>query len=270
MSTDIWLTVANVTCGVILGFIGIEMVNNPPGDVQWKRWLYRGLFVFFGAAVIIITVVQSTGNVNEQRRLQREANAVETSLSNQLSSANGKLDAISRFMGQFSSQQIDTPNAAVKAYEAMARAVMKMAQNTKAPTPLSRELSPADQKTLENNLKIPPSLARGTVGAVRISFAANDEEAFKLAQQLAKIFPAAGWHLIDEPNGFSPPSNSNNPTSITVSSGGGGISDFQAQVVRKAFGSVGLLAQTHEHDPLDPNLGVVQVKIWAHKLGSFN
>jgi hypothetical protein len=265
MSTDIWLTVANVTCGVVLGFIGIEMVNNPPGDVGWKKWLYRSLFVFFGTAVIIITVAQSTRNANEQQRLQREANAVETSLSNQLSSANGKLDAISRFMGQISSQPIGSSDAAVKAYEVMARAVMKMAQNTKVPTPLSRELSPIDQKTLENNLRELQNPMAG-LGTVRISSVLGDEEAFRFAQQLAKIFLVAGWRVIDgKASRFSPPVNANSlPTGITVDSGGGDGSDYHAYTIRNAFSSIGIKAGSVKFDEIGGDVNSVQLKIWSH------
>jgi hypothetical protein len=56
---DTVLTVLNVVWGLILTGIGIEMVNNPPGDVRWKKWFYRILFMVFGSAVIVTTFVQS-------------------------------------------------------------------------------------------------------------------------------------------------------------------------------------------------------------------
>jgi hypothetical protein len=135
MTVDIWLTLLNAVWGLVLTGIGIEMVNRPPTDNR-KKWLYRIVFMVFGIAVIVTTGVQSVRSANEQQRLQKEAQNTEKDLSNQLSSANGKLDAISHFEGQFltfvTQQKGSAPDPAAKAYEAMALTVLKMAQ---APSP---------------------------------------------------------------------------------------------------------------------------------------
>jgi len=144
MTTDILLTVLNVVWGLILTGIGIEMVNNPPGDDPTKKWLYRSLFGVFGAAVIITTFFQSTRNATEQARLRDEAKTEEGKLSDQLSNANGKLDAIGRFEGQFlallSQQRSGTSDASTRAYMTAILGIMKAAGSGKQPTPKERML----------------------------------------------------------------------------------------------------------------------------------
>jgi hypothetical protein len=141
MAVDIVLTLSNVVCGIFLTRIGIEMVNNPPGDVRWKRWMYRIMFSVLGLAVIVITGVQSARNSNQQQQLQREAEKQERDLSIQLSNANAKLDSISKFEAQFLSLVSQRPNvspdATTKAFEAMALAVIKTAQPYSGPWQLS-------------------------------------------------------------------------------------------------------------------------------------
>jgi len=101
MPLDTVLTLLNVVWGLILSGIGIEMVNNPPGDVRWKKWAYRLLFVLFGVAVIVTTSYQSVRNANEQQQIKAEAQKTEKELSNKVSEQSGKLDAIAHFEGQF-------------------------------------------------------------------------------------------------------------------------------------------------------------------------
>src|SRR5208283_1142868 len=72
MTTDILLTLLNVIFGLVLTGIGFEMVNNPPGDVPWKKNAYRGLFLLFGAGVIVTTFFQSVRATQEQERLRTE------------------------------------------------------------------------------------------------------------------------------------------------------------------------------------------------------
>lgn len=274
MTTDLLLLVVNLLCAFASGLIGIEMVNTPPGDIRWKKWLYRGLFTVFGTGVIVTTVLLAARNERDKQRLERESIATENNLSNQLSKADGKLDAIGQVMGQFlltAQQKSVVPDAAAKAYQAMALAVIKMAQGNKNSVAVNRELSPIDQKTMVDNLFIPESLGRATV---RISSIVGDEEAFRFAQQLGKkIFPAAGWTVVGETTRFSPPANSNPlPTGTTVTSGGGGMSDYHASVVRKALQSVGIAPTPGGYatgtpgafDPIDHNTAIIQVKVWSH------
>jgi len=144
MTTDLLLTVLNVVFGLVLTGIGIEMVNNPPGEIRWKRWAYRILFIVFGIAVVVTTAMQSVRNQSEQERLRKEAAATEIQLSNQVSAQGGKLDAIAHFEQQFLTfvQQRPTSDAAAKAYETMASAVVKLASGanpaTAAPPPGGR------------------------------------------------------------------------------------------------------------------------------------
>lgn len=137
MPLDTVLTLLNVVWGLVLTGIGIEMVNNPPGDVRWKKWFYRLLFIVFGVAVIATTACQSVRNASEQQHLKTEAQKTEKDLSNKVSEQGGKLDAIAHFEQQFltfvsQSQRSsgNAPDAQTKAYEAMALSVMKMAQGS--------------------------------------------------------------------------------------------------------------------------------------------
>lgn len=139
MPFDTVLTLLNVVWGLVLTGIGIEMVNNPPGDVRWKRWFYRVLFIIFGFAVIATTAYQSVRNASEQQQLKADAQKTEKELSNKVSEQGGKLDAIAHFEQQFltfvsQSQRSSggAPDAQTKAYEAMALSVMKMAQGSGA------------------------------------------------------------------------------------------------------------------------------------------
>jgi hypothetical protein len=135
MPLDTVLTLLNVVWGLVLTGIGIEMVNNPPGELRWKRWAYRILFIVFGALVIVTTAVQSARNEGEQSRLRRDAETTERTLSNRVSEEGGKLDAIAHFEQQFltfvSQQKSGTSD---KAYEAMATAVMRLAQGSSSAT----------------------------------------------------------------------------------------------------------------------------------------
>jgi len=137
MSTDTLLTLLNVVFVVLLSGIGVEMVNNPPGEEGWKKWLYRALFAGFGLTIVIVTVVQSARNNAEQDSLRDEAQKRERELSNKVSEQGGKLDAIAHFEQQFlafvSQQRVGAPDAQAKAYEAMAMAVMNMAQGPGRP-----------------------------------------------------------------------------------------------------------------------------------------
>lgn len=140
MPLDTALTLANVVCGLILTGIGIEMVNNPPGDAAWKKWLYRILFIVFGGAVVATTFFQSVRSSNEQLQLRQNAESRERELSNKVSEQGGKLDAISHFEQQFltfvsGTRTTGTPDAAAKAYEAMALTVLKMSQPTQTSQP---------------------------------------------------------------------------------------------------------------------------------------
>lgn len=132
------------------------------------------------------------------------------------------------------------------------------------PRPVTgRELSAKDVQTIEGNLRInTPS----DTGYVRISSVVGDDDAFKLAQQLAKtVFPGAGWRVVgNAASRFSPPANIDSlPTGITVSSLGGGMSDSHAATIRKAFGSIRM--GTNYFDVKERNdMAVVRVMVWSH------
>lgn len=130
MPMDTVLTVLNVVWGLILTGIGVEMVNNPPGDVQWKKWAYRIVFVVFGFAVIVTTFAQSVRNTNEQRHLSENAQRTENNLSNKVSEQGGKLDAIADLWKQFlASMPAQLKSAAAwGAYQAMAKATINIAR----------------------------------------------------------------------------------------------------------------------------------------------
>lgn len=275
MTIELLLLAANLLCAFALGFIGIEMVNSPPGEIRWKKWLYRCLFIFFGVGVMSTTIFSTIRTESDRQRRERETNVIQNNLSNQISNQAGKLDAIGQFMGQFvqtTQQRGVVPDEAAKAYRAMAQAVIKMAQGNKSQPGESRELSPADQETMKENLFVPETMRIGGM-RVRISSIVGDEEAFRFAQQLAKkIFAAAGWTVVGDITRFSPPANMNPlPTGITVTSAGGGMSDYNRSVVKKAFHAVGIVpgahmpASTPDTAVLDPteSMSVVQLRVWS-------
>jgi hypothetical protein len=90
--------------------------------------------------VIVTTAFQSVRSSKEQQHLRDDAQKTEKDLSNKVSEQGGKLDAISHFEQQFltfvsqSQRAPGSPDAATKAYEAMALAVMKMAQGSPSTT----------------------------------------------------------------------------------------------------------------------------------------
>jgi hypothetical protein len=263
------LIVLNILSNIALfasAFLGIEMGNTPP-KTNRAKWLYRILFFAFASTSIVTTVIIDKRNEDEKHQQELRASTTEAHLTNQLSAADGKLDAITQFMGLVYQQGGGLNDKAAKAYGLMAQAVIRLAEGAKNPVSGNRELPPAEQKALESSLKMPPALSRGVVGLVRILYAANDEEAFRLARQLQKTFAAAGWRLMDEPREFSPPNGPNttpNPTGITVSTLGGGMSDSQGRFIREAFRSVGILTPGYLYDPIDRSFAVVQVKVWSH------
>lgn len=130
MPMDTVLTVLNVVWGLILTGIGVEMVNNPPGDVRWKKWAYRIVFMVFGFAVLVTTSAQSVRNTNEQRHLSANAQRTENNLSNKVSEQGGKLDAIADLWKQFlASMPAQLKSAAAwGAYQAMAKATINIAR----------------------------------------------------------------------------------------------------------------------------------------------
>jgi hypothetical protein len=147
MPMDTVLTVLNVVWGLILTGIGVEMVNNPPGDVRWKKWFYRILFMVFGSAVVVTTFVQSVRNANEQRHLWETAQRTESNLSNKVSEQGGKLDAIADLWKQFlASMPAQLKSAAAwGAYQAMAKATINIARPASSMSVSSPTDHPASQ-----------------------------------------------------------------------------------------------------------------------------
>lgn len=144
MAVDTLLVVLNCVAGLALGFIGIEIANNPPTR-PWHKLVWRILFGFFGIVVLVTTLVQKSRNDAEQAKLRGDAATNQASLSNQLSNANGKLDAISHFEGQFLSflsqhQSSNTLDPITRAYLTSALAIMKAASSDKQRSPRDRML----------------------------------------------------------------------------------------------------------------------------------
>jgi hypothetical protein len=88
---DIWLAAANVICGLFLTGIGIVMVINPPGEVRWKKNLYLGLFLVFGAASVVITVEQTDRTAKQQEKAAKEAQQEQLDSQGKLSYMQGTL-----------------------------------------------------------------------------------------------------------------------------------------------------------------------------------
>jgi hypothetical protein len=147
------------------GWIGVEMSREKdlsPAKLFW----YRATFMIVTGIAIGLNVWQTARNSAQQQQTQRDALKTQGDLSNQLSNANGKLDSISHFEQQFlafaSQQRSATPDAAMGANEAMALAVIKMAQTSSAPLPpdahiqISYENGNLDKRTitLANSLSV--------------------------------------------------------------------------------------------------------------------
>src|SRR5208282_682208 len=130
-TADLVLAIIVPVIVLAAGWLGVEMGTEEDLS-QAKRFWYRLLFIVLGLVAIGLNIWQTSRNVGQQQQVRREADKTEKELSNQLSAANGKLDAISSFEKQFltfvSEQRPTSPDAATKAYEALAIAVLKTAQ----------------------------------------------------------------------------------------------------------------------------------------------
>jgi len=131
---DILLTLLNVVSGVILTGIGIEMVNNPPGDIRWKKNLYRLLFAVFGCAIIATTFLQSVRTAKEQERLHSEAQQGQIESTGKLNYMQGTLDTIAKFESQFIASHSQSPDESTKAAVAAAAQILKAATPSLSPT----------------------------------------------------------------------------------------------------------------------------------------
>jgi hypothetical protein len=96
MSYDM-LTFVNVASGFVLTGIGFEMVHNPPNNIPWKTWTYRGLFVLFGFSVAVTTVMQSIRNEKAQENERAVYHSDQLLYQANLSQMRGKLDTIAKF-----------------------------------------------------------------------------------------------------------------------------------------------------------------------------
>jgi len=107
MTIDTLLTLLNVVWGLFLTGIGIEMVNNPPGNDAKKKWAYRILFGLLGVAVVVTTLLQSS-------RTAREQTAERTQHGIEQGNLEGKLDLVSDVLKKSSCPSTAEIGAAVQ------------------------------------------------------------------------------------------------------------------------------------------------------------
>jgi hypothetical protein len=131
---DIVLAILVPLVASALGWVGVEMSLTPQeGLTHRTRRNYRIAMLLLVLAAVVLSIWQTTRNIGQQNQEKEASQKREGELSNKVSEQGGKLDAIAHFEQQFlafvsASRSAGTPDAASKAYEAMALTVLRMAQ----------------------------------------------------------------------------------------------------------------------------------------------
>lgn len=107
MTVDLVLTLLNVFWGLLLILIGVEMVNNPPGDSAKMKWFYRTSFAVLGTAVILTTALQWSRTAGEQTAERTQHDTEQGKLE-------GKLDLVSDVLKKSSCASAAEVGAAVQ------------------------------------------------------------------------------------------------------------------------------------------------------------
>lgn len=194
MTGEILLTLLNVIFGLVLTGIGIEMVNNPPGEVRWKKNLYRALFGLFGTAVIVTTFFQSVRTANTQEAAKNDARTDQLTNQKQISYMTGKLDTISELLGKYASAPTSSPKSD---FTALAKTLAAIARtDTKSPKN-GRMLSSDEAKQFSGDManSVPPQIF---FTVTETSDHDPSSEQMMFTNQLSEILKTAKWTNLGE------------------------------------------------------------------------
>ncbi len=199
MTIDILLTLLNVLWGLLLGGTGIEMGNNPPGEVRWKKWLYRGLFTFFGTAVVVTTFAQSVRTAKQQDEARQELHGDQLASQKQISYMSGKLDTVSELLTKYAiaAPTQSPPRSDFSDFAKTLAAIAKSGAQVRSSTPSSgRLLTDEQEKVFSKDMAaIPPQLFF-TITETNDRDSSSEQMMF--TAQLSEMLRSAKWTNLTE------------------------------------------------------------------------
>jgi hypothetical protein len=184
-TADLVLAIAVPLVAMLAGWVGVEMSLTPPErQTAEQRRNYRAAFILFMLLAIGLNIWQTARNAKQQNSAKDDYQRKQGELTNKVSEQGGKLDAIAHFEQQFLTfvSQAQRPaggasDAQTKAYEAMALAVMKMAQGSAPQSPGNVHLQITYEGSELDGRTIDVALNNGTTNG-----APNGQHGFQLAQ----------------------------------------------------------------------------------------